>query len=216
MKTKRTTESPNKFAHAQGDHRRRQLPARQMLPEHWQRLLDHLPTDWRHRSDSHRRRRGLAIGLGIYGLRGIEVRTVRHAHLDVEQATLYVPTAKGGPPRRIQLAEDFAVALSEHTPARYRSPEFPLLATIRRKSMLPHQLMRYMHQLQPIIGRLYRFHDLRHTLACQVYAQTKCPLTVMRLLGHTNLRVTDHYLRTAIQQATPIAWSTPPLRIWRR
>lgn len=166
-----------------------------------------LKNSWWHR-DRPTRLSALLVTLGFYGLRRIEARTLIRRNLSLRTGTLYVPTAKGGPPRRIPINTNYAAALSDYHQTHIAPhvtahiPTSPLLAAHRAEGKPPRQLsQRYADDLAarwlPHNGN-YSWHSMRHTAAVEMYNATEDVLTVMRYLGHRSLSQTHVYLKSIL------------------
>lgn len=149
------------------------------------------------------RRSALAIGLGLYGLRSVEVLKLRVAHLGPE--TVFVRSAKGGHFRTVSLGRCWAAAAAEMVAGR-REAEL-VFQSSRGTPMRYHDLLLDMYDLtRHIFGQRFSFHCLRHTAALRMYLGTRDVLAVQKMLGHRSLRSTWVYL----QQITPVSFPNPP------
>lgn len=202
-----------------GNSRRIARPAIALTDAEHATLLDLLQRERQHPRRSNRRR-ALAITLGLHGLRAGEVAAARQG--DLVGNTLAVRTLKRGQRRRLILAPQLADELRTHAPPWHRDTHKPLLPTSRGKPIPPSQPGKWMAWIADRLGIDRRFHDLRHTAAARLYARTKDPLAIMRLLGHRSLRSTHVYLLSSIPtdaiDLTPEQTPDPPpprLRLFR-
>uniref|UniRef100_A0A7C2JZ32 Site-specific integrase n=1 Tax=Schlesneria paludicola TaxID=360056 RepID=A0A7C2JZ32_9PLAN len=140
----------------------------------------------------------VACLLGLCGLRISEIKLLRRSDLKPTSRAVRVWTLKHGTPRDVPLPENvwFRLLVLDAW-ARARGTEW-LFHTSTGNAVTARAIRRRWEKWCPtIIGRTARFHDLRHTAAMTVYANTHHDVVaVQRLLGHRSLRTTSDYLAT--------------------
>lgn len=156
------------------------------------------------------RRDAAACLLGLHGLRITEICRLRVRDLRRKDATIWVRTLKGGPAARTPLAPHAAKILQPY--ARGRRSSERLLATPTGKPLQDRNLRRRWSawSLQ-LLGRRFRFHDLRWTTAQWIHQATNDLFAVQATLRHRKLENTAHYLRDPerIRNSLPTPDTTP-------
>ena len=143
----------------------------------------------------------LAIHLASQlGIRAGTIVTLGAAHYDAAPPTLTF-LSKGDIPQRLPVTPD-AVRLIEA--ALTINPLVPFCQALNAYSYGAHTLR---HEFQLARERAgvadhITMHDLRRTLAHQVYHETRDLLTVQKLLGHTSIKATMIYLHGAHKEVS--------------
>ena len=160
-------------------------------------------TTWHARSWT-RRRDGLALSLGLLGLRWEEVSRLLVGDLGAD-GTVWVRTAKKGTPRRLPAGQPLVNAIRDmvvNAPVSsvyYRRSHSRVFFT---KSGLPLAYTALSRTCRlwtrKYFGRPFTLHCLRHTAAARIYYATRDVLAVQRFLGHVSLRSTSYYLAKLI------------------
>lgn len=155
-----------------------------------------------------RRRDALIIGLGLLGLRWVEVSRLTFRDVDLVGARVFVHTAKGGPGRTVFVGRSWLRAFLSvaprywrHLPSKVRL-DSPCFLTSAGRPVTREQVHRTLARwTRSLFGRAYSFHCLRHTFAVRLYLATRDVLKVHRALGHASLRWTGTYLQV-LESAT--------------
>ncbi len=146
------------------------------------------------------RRDGLALMLGLHGLRVSEVRNLTVRDLDSADKVLTVATLKRGQPRKIELGVGVAEAIVDWRDGALCEP---LLFTITGKPVHPSHWQRRVREITGQVQALDAvgsdrpsdcFHSLRHTYAMRLLHKTGNTALVMARIGHRNLTSTQEYI----------------------
>jgi len=138
------------------------------------------------------------------GMRLGEICSLTPATVDLARAEIYLPKTKNAKPRRLPLTPAARAVLHHRTQAHppaeriFRGPEGT------RPWRLDTAFGRACAKAK-VTG--LRFHDLRHTFATRLVTGGADLVTVMQLLGHSDLRMTARYAHptgASIQQALQI------------
>ncbi len=180
-------------------------PARPLRSTHLAAAVYAIEAAWRHERDSRVQRMGLALALGLHGLRSTETANAAAGDIDTTRWELRVRSAKRGNTRYVPLDPQLALTLIDFW-ARLGRPRRALFkdATAERSACVTvRDSIAIVHR---DVATGYRYHDLRATAATQLYNATNDVLAVMTFLGHKSLLYTVAYLRTA---ATDVNAATP-------
>ena len=143
-------------------------------------------------------RGALVCSYGMLGLRWSEVARMLRRDLLVERGLLYVRTAKGGPPRHIDVPERLMVATLGWRSLTAAGGE-RVFVTRQGKGMEWVDQRRFTARVTlGVFGRRYTFHCFRHTAAERSYRRTKDVLQVQKFLGHKSLQWTQTYLSRVV------------------
>ena len=173
---------------------------RSLKPDHLGKLIRELG-HWHKSTSAQTRRDALAIEFGLLGLRISEVRNLLIRNVDHQEHRLFVQTLKGGTPGHIFFPTRLTNSIIEQ--ASNRDREQPLFITSRGNRLDTRNLRRrFTTMVQRVTGEHYRFHDLRHTVAQELYRKSGHNiLVVSQVLRHKNLANTAIYLTSAKQVA---------------
>jgi len=138
------------------------------------------------------------------GMRLGEVCSLTPATVDLARGELYLPKPKNAKPRRLPLTPAARAVLHLRTTG--RAPTDRLFPAPEGK-----RCYRLKTAWQRAVARAgldgLRFHDLRHTFATRLITGGADLITVMTLLGHSDLRMTSRYAHptgASMQQALDI------------
>lgn len=162
-----------------------------------------LEETWWRRSSWAKRRDALCLGLGLCGLRWIEVSRVQVKDLCFEDGLVRVRTAKGGVDRVVAVGLSWVNAFRQ---VRYRLECSGILTaemaggvaflSSTGRSLAYSQVLRTCRRwTKRHFGQAFTFHSLRHTAGVRLYLATRDVLAVQQLLGHKDLRWTQVYLQ---------------------
>lgn len=141
-----------------------------------------------------KRRDALVMGLGLCGLRWVEVSRVRRGDVLRVSGRVRVRSAKGGVPRCIVTGRSWTeAAVAEFCG---RGPGSSLFCTGSGGELRYEQVRRRCREwTSRFFGEPYSFHCLRHTAAVRLYEATRDVVAVQRMLGHRSLKWTSVYLQ---------------------
>lgn len=154
------------------------------------------------------RRDGLALALGLRGLRSGEVARVIASDMQAPTNTLSVNTLKrrSDPETRILTTTAETVGLIQSwrdtASTQWGISPMPsaLLFTSRGKPVHPSQFREFAKSYFTALGWPQgRFHALRHTFGTQLYKSTKDLALVKRELGHKSINSTMVYVHLAAE-----------------
>lgn len=135
------------------------------------------------------------------GLRFNEARQLYRSDLDLTEQQLFVRHGKGQKTRYVPLHDELIRVLTRHledgTPSDY------LFVNDNGRLLDPNRTRRQLRLAsESLIGRVIRPHDLRVTFATTLYREHQADLlTVMRLLGHSDAKTTQHYILPSTEVA---------------
>jgi integrase len=128
------------------------------------------------------------------GLPFSESRDLQLAEVDFARDQLRVRSGKGDKSRQVPLHQALRNVLARHIET-IRPDAIPLFCEDSGRPVNPAKFRRVLKEASNrCLGRILRPHDIRVTFASTDYHvhQTDI-LTIMRLLGHSDVRTTQHY-----------------------
>ncbi|MGE6553757.1 tyrosine-type recombinase/integrase [Exiguobacterium artemiae] len=144
------------------------------------------------------------------GLRFNEARQLHRTDLDLTERQLFVRHGKGQKTRYVPLHDELVTVLIRYLDVQ---PNGPLFQNTAGGLLDPNQTRKQLRLAsQQILKRTLRPHDLRVTFATTLYREHRADLlTVMRLLGHSDVKTTQQYIlpssevaRSSINRLIPI------------
>lgn len=144
------------------------------------------------------------------GLRFNEARQLHRTDLDLTERQLFVRHGKGQKTRYVPLHDELITVLKCYLDVQ---PNGPLFQNTAGGLLDPNQTRKQLRLAsQQILKRTLRPHDLRVTFATTLYREHRADLlTVMRLLGHSDVKTTQQYIlpssevaRSSINRLMPI------------
>lgn len=162
------------------------------------KLADFLRRKLRIRRSWQEERDAASCLLGLSGLRISEVTGTKVTDIRSRDKAIRVRTIKGGRDRTIPVDDETWASLQRQQ-MHAASLKTPWLFHTRTGRRLDNRNLRrrWSQYVDRVIGRHYRFHDLRHTAAQWSYEKSgRDMITVQRVLGHAKLTNTALYLRS--------------------
>lgn len=149
------------------------------------------------------RKRDLAIiHLLLYcGLRRNELLSLQVSDVDMERRIITVrgSTSKSKMTRQIPMNPALHGSLQEYLEERkkrhYTSPSF-LVSSTRDQGLTTYGLKCWVKRLHRMSGITFHLHRFRHSFACTLARQNTSAIKIQRLMGHTDLRMTERYVRS--------------------
>ena len=144
------------------------------------------------------------------GLRFNEARQLYRTDLDLTERQLFVRHGKGQKTRYVPLHDELITVLTRYLDQQSNTDY--LFVNNTGRLLDPNQTRKQLRLAsQQVLKRTLRPHDLRVTFATTIYREHQADLlTVMRLLGHSDVRTTQQYIlpssevaRSSINQLTP-------------
>jgi len=135
------------------------------------------------------------------GLRKTEMLSLRLGDIDLAGRTVTVSgaTSKSKVTRYLPLSPEALVSLedylAERRAARKRC-EFLWVSAHRDRRFTAHGLKHLIERLNEQSGVDFHAHRFRHTYACMLGRNDVSAVKIQKLLGHTDLRMTQTYLRS--------------------
>ena len=133
-------------------------------------------------------RRGELIGL-----------QVRDINMDSRILTVRAEISKSKRTRQIPISPCLFVALEDYFRVRkeknYRT-EYLIVSTTMDGPLTYDGFKHWVKRLIRLSGVKFHLHRFRHTFACALANQSSSSIKIQKLMGHTDLRMTERYLRS--------------------
>ncbi len=148
-------------------------------------------------------KRDLAIiSILLYtGLRRGELLGLRVQDINFETNMVFVnqSTSKSKQNRYVPMHSNLRVTLSEYITERKTKETNTgalIISTKRYTAFTEHGLKHWVKKYKRLSGVNFHLHRCRHTFTCNMAKAGADVMTIMRLLGHTSMRMTLRYLRS--------------------
>lgn len=152
----------------------------------------------------------LITALGT-GMRKGELLSLKWVNVNLDQNVIFIPESKGGRPRHIPMNSEVAEIMKRHPK---RGPW--VFSREDGTQMDEDGLLRF--SFERLRLKLMRqgvppfvFHDLRHTFGSNLAMKGADAVTIMQLMGHSSLSVTERYMhlspshkRVAVEMLVPV------------
>ncbi len=148
------------------------------------------------------RRDTLIFSLLIFcGLRKGELIGLEVRDIDMMKRVLTVrgETSKSNRTRQIPINPALLVHLQEYITERNRrgyKTQHLLVSGNEDKGLSVHGLKHFVKKYNKISGVTFHVHRFRHSFACALANQNSSAVKIQKLMGHTDLRMTQRYLRS--------------------
>ena len=89
--------------------------------------------------------------------------------------------------------------LSEYLEERKKSKyttEFMFVSTSSDRGLSAHGLKHWTERIKKLTGMRFHVHQFRHSFACKLARNNVSSYNLQKLMGHTDLRMTERYLRS--------------------
>jgi len=134
------------------------------------------------------------------GVRKNELLSLRVMDVDVvnKLITLSVRTSKSNYSSKLPLTPVATLHLEEYLAERRKrgfNGEY-LWVNFRGGNLSEHGLKHWVDKLRSTSGVRFHLHQFRHTFACMLGRKNVSTINAMRLLGHSDLRMTETYMRS--------------------
>lgn len=135
-------------------------------------------------------------GLRIGELLGLEVKDV-----DIAKRILTVrgETSKSNRTRQIPINPTLLAHLLEYVTERnkrgYKTPSL-LVSSNEDRGLSIHGMKHFVKKYNDLSGVKFHVHRFRHSFACALANQNSSAIKIQKLMGHTDLRMTQRYLRS--------------------
>lgn len=135
------------------------------------------------------------------GIRKGELLALRVSDLDFDRSTIFIShvTSKSKVDRHIPMHPTLRIHLRAYLYQRKEETstcEYLFISSQNNTPLTEHGLKHWVKKYKKLSGVNFHVHRFRHTFACSL-ARTGVDITsIMKLLGHTSLRMTERYLRS--------------------
>ena len=136
------------------------------------------------------------------GLRRGELLGVRFVDVDLERKILLVngATSKSGRDRKLPIQDFVLLDIEDYLQERlkrgiYTTP-FLFASLTQDRGLSKNGLKHWVERLNNLSKVKFHLHQFRHTFASNLAAERVTAPVLQRLMGHTDLRMTDKYLRS--------------------
>jgi integrase/recombinase XerD len=148
-----------------------------------------------------KRDKGIIYLLLFSGIRIGELVSLRVMDVDMEKGVLRIngETSKSKKTREIPMNPTLKMHLEEYLLERKKKKcktEHFFVSSNFDKKLTTHGFKHLMKRIVELSGVKCHFHQFRHTFACTLGGQGISSYKLQKLLGHTDLRMTDRYLRS--------------------
>ncbi len=136
-----------------------------------------------------------------YGLRKTELISLRVVDIDLEKRTLRVraETSKSPKDREMPMGRASLMQIKEYLAERKKrgyKTEYLIASGNNDKGLSGDGLKHWVKRLNKSSGVKFHLHQFRHSFACSLGKQGTSAVVIQKLMGHTDLRMTQRYLRS--------------------
>lgn len=135
------------------------------------------------------------------GIRKGELKSLRLIDVDLQRCVILVrgATSKSKRNREIPIHPTLSNHLKEYFKERmagkYKT-EMLFVSSNEDCGLSSHGLKHWVNRLRVSSGIKFHLHQFRHTFACTLWRNKASSAIIQKLMGHTDLRMTDRYLRS--------------------
>lgn len=135
------------------------------------------------------------------GLRRTELISLEMRDIDIPRRTLTVrgETSKSKRTRQLPINPALMEQLLEYISERNKKglkTQYLFVSTNNDRGLSVHGLKHWVQKYNILAGVKFHVHQFRHSFACALVNQGCHIVTIQKLLGHTDLRMTQRYLRS--------------------
>lgn len=135
------------------------------------------------------------------GLRRSELISLQVRDVDLLKRNITVrgETSKSKRTRQIPICPALMMHLQEYITERNKrgyKTHYLLVSNNEDKGLSVHGLKHWVKRLNELSGVKFHLHKFRHTFACALGTQNSSAIKIQKLMGHTDLRMTQRYLRS--------------------
>lgn len=148
------------------------------------------------------RRDMVIVSILLYtGIRKGELLGLRVQDIDFQNRTLFIQsvTSKSKKSRLVPIHESLLIAFTNYLKERKKRKSVceALITSTRRDSpFTAHGLKHWVEKYKQLSGVDFHLHRFRHTFACGMAKANADVTSIMNVLGHTSLHMTQRYLRS--------------------
>lgn len=135
------------------------------------------------------------------GIRKTEFISLTVLDVDLEKRIITIrgSTSKSKRTRQVPINETLFIHikdyLNERNRMKYRTQKL-FVSTNRDVGLTEHGLKHWIKRLEQLSGVKFHLHQFRHTFACSLARSNVSIAKIQKLMGHTDLRMTERYLRS--------------------
>lgn len=149
----------------------------------------------------HKRDKAIVYLLFYCGLRKGELASLMVSDIDFVRGTITIrgATSKSKKDRQLPLNPVLEMHLKDYISERNKKnykTEFLIASSNQDKQLTFHGLKHWVNKFVELSGVNFHLHQFRHTFACGLGNQGIGSYKLQKLMGHTDLRMTDRYLRS--------------------
>ncbi len=142
------------------------------------------------------------VSLLLYtGIRKGELLGLRVQDINFQKRTLYIngATSKSKKGRYIPIHYSLLIHLSSYLEERekvgFRNPQL-LISSKQDTALTEHGLKHWVTKYRKLSKVAFHLHRFRHTFACRLAKANADIVSIMNVMGHSSIRVTEGYLRS--------------------
>jgi len=122
---------------------------------------------------------------------------VRDVDLDKNIITIRGETSKSKRTRRIPINPTLKIHLSDYLNERKKyTSEILFVSATKDSGLTEYGLKHWVKRMRKLSGVRFHLHQLRHTFACNLARNNISLPKLQKLMGHTDLRMTERYVRS--------------------
>lgn len=133
------------------------------------------------------------------GVRKTELLSLKVYDIDLDKniITISGSTSKSKRTRRIPINPTLRIHLKEYLQARKKyTTEFLFVSSNKDHRLTQHGIKHWVKRMKNNSGVRFHLHQLRHTFACNLARNNISLPKLQKLMGHTDLRMTERYVRS--------------------
>jgi integrase len=132
-------------------------------------------------------------------MRKTELLSLKVTDVDISEKmiTIRAETSKSKKTRRIPINENLLRDLKKYYEARRnKKTEMLIVSTQKDSGLTEHGIKHWVDRIKKLSGVKFHLHMFRHTFACNLVKNHIAISKVMMLMGHTDMRMTQNYIRS--------------------
>lgn len=133
------------------------------------------------------------------GVRKRELLSIQVRDVDLEKNVITIrgATSKSKKTRSIPINPTLKVHLDDYLKARKKyTSEFLFVSATKDCGLTQHGIKHWIKRMRKASGVRFHLHQLRHTFACNLARNNISLPKLQKLMGHTDLRMTERYVRS--------------------
>lgn len=135
------------------------------------------------------------------GVRKTELISLQVRDIDIQKGNLIIrgETSKSKRTRQVPINPTLSVHLKDYSNERVRKSyktQYLFVSNNKDVGLSSHGLKHWVKRLNELSGVQFHLHQFRHTFACNLARGEISVFRLQRLMGHTDIRMTERYLRS--------------------